>query len=40
MIRLTVAVLLTVVVLGGCASMNGPSSGVYGGVDAGGDIRR
>jgi hypothetical protein len=40
MIRLIAAALLAAVALSACGSVNGPSSGVYGGVDAGGEIRR
>ncbi len=40
MARLMFAALLAAAVLGGCSSVNGPSSGVYGGADAGGEIRR
>jgi hypothetical protein len=38
--RMIAAFLLTAVVLCGCADGSGPSSGVYGGVDGGGEIRR
>ena len=39
MARLIVLALLAAA-LSGCANASGPSSGVYGGVDAGGEIRR
>jgi hypothetical protein len=40
MARLLAAALLMAATLAACGSVNAPSSGVYGGVDAGGEIRR
>jgi hypothetical protein len=38
--RLILAAIFAAVALGGCANVGGPSSGVYGGIDTGGEIRR
>jgi hypothetical protein len=40
MVRLILAALLAAAALSACGSVDGGPTGVYGGVDAGGEIRR